>query len=164
MNLGVILKFIHVLAAFWLTSGIIGQTVTVLMAKRSTDIRAMSSLLSLSMFFQRSMVSPGSGAVVIAGLVTAWAEGWPILGFIQGGTTSWVLAALLLFITLIPVIALIFMPRGRVLGAAMQQAAAQGHVTPELTAALNDPVVRAGTIYQYIVLVLIIALMVLKPF
>jgi hypothetical protein len=110
------------------------------------------------------MVLPGSFAVLTAGLATAWVQGWPILGFLQGGSSNWVLVSLILFLTIIPVIRFIFLPRGKRFEAAFDQAQAQNRVTPELTTAFNDPLVRAGHIYEMALLGLVTALMVLKPF
>ena len=33
-------------------------------------------------------------AVRVAGLIAAWARGWPILGFLQGADVNWVLDSL----------------------------------------------------------------------
>ncbi len=164
MSLAAFLKFLHVAAAMWMVTGLIGRGLVVSRARRSRDIHEVRTLLPLSTVFEKSMVIPGSSAVFLAGLVTAWAEGWPILGFIQGGSTNWVLAALLLYLTIIPVIAFVFTPRGKVFEAAFHEAVKQERITPELSAAFNDPTVRAAHTYEMVLIVVIVALMVLKPF
>jgi hypothetical protein len=164
MSLALFLKFLHVAAAMWLITGLIGRAVVLARAGRSSDIHEVVTLLPLSSIFEKSMVIPGSSAVLIAGLVTAWAEGWPILGFIQGGSVNWVLAALLLYLTIFPVIRFVFIPRGKVFEAAFQGAVKQGRVTPELSTAFNDPAVRAAHTYELVLMAVIVALMVLKPF
>ncbi len=164
MNLSALLKLIHVFSAFWMTTGIIGRFVSLNKAEHSSDLHAIQSILPVAGVFERVMVIPGSLLVLLAGLVTAWAEGWPILGFIQGGTSNWVLASLLLYLTIMPVIRFVFLPRGKVFAAALSSAVAQGRVTSELGAAFRDPLVRAGHAYEFVVVVVIIALMVLKPF
>jgi hypothetical protein len=164
MFLAAFLKFLHVAAAMWMVTGIIGRTVVLAKAGRSADIHEVRTLLPLSTIFEKSMVIPGSSAVLIAGLVTAWAEGWPVLGFIQGGSANWVLAALLLYLTTIPLIIFVFTPRGKVFEAAFQEAVKQERITSELSMAFNDPAVRAAHRYELAILVVIVALMVLKPF
>lgn len=164
MNTALFLKLLHVLAAFWLVTGLLGRYVTLYKAEQSTKIEAVLSLLPVGAVFERAMVIPGSFAVFVAGLATAWAQGWPILGFLQGGASNWVLASLVLFLTLIPVIMFVFVPRGKVFETALNDAVAKELVTPGLTAAFQDPLVRAAHIYELAVIAVITALMVLKPF
>jgi hypothetical protein len=164
MTLALFLKFLHVAAAMWMVTGLVGRSVVLSKAGRSADIHEVRTLLPVSTIFEKSMVIPGSSAVLIAGLITAWAQGWPILGFIQGGRSNWVLAALLLYLTIIPVIVFIFTPRGKVFEAAFNEAVKQERITPELTAAFNDPVVRRAHTYEMVMVAAVVALMVLKPF
>ena len=120
--------------------------------------------LPVAAVFENRMAIPGSTAVLVLGLLAAWRHGYPILGFIQGGAVSWVLVSLVLFLTIIPVIVLVFVPSGRVFKAALNDAVARGRVTPELHAAFRDPIVRAAHYYELGVVSVILALMVLKPF
>jgi hypothetical protein len=164
MNLAQILKLLHVATAFWLIAGVLGRYVVLSTAEHSMDIQAVRTLLPVANIFERAMVIPGTNAVFIAGLLTAWVQGWPILGFLQGGKSNWVLVSLLLLLSLIPIIAFVFVPRGKIFGKAFEESVAKGQVTPELTAAFRDPVVRAAHIYELLILVVIVILMVLKPF
>jgi hypothetical protein len=61
-------------------------------------------------------------------------------------------------------ISLVFLPRGKVFEAALQDAVAHGQVTSRLTAAFNDRVVAAGHIYELVGVAVIVYLMVAKPF
>ncbi len=164
MNFALILKLIHILTAIWMIAGLIGRAVTLDKAGKSKDIREVTSLLGLSEIFERRMVIPGSAAVLIVGLVTALAAGWPILGFLQGGASNWVLVSFVLFLTIMPVIRFIFVPRGKVFEAAYKDSVLKERITPELDASFRDPVVRAAHLYEGAVVAIIIALMVLKPF
>jgi hypothetical protein len=110
------------------------------------------------------MVIPGSSAVVLAGIFTTFAQGWPLFGFLQHGASNWVFVSLVLFLTIIPIIIFIFLPRGKVFQAALDRAAVEKAVTAELKAAFRDPVVRAAHYYELGVIVVIIWLMVVKPF
>jgi hypothetical protein len=164
MNLAQVLKLIHIAAAFWLIAGVLGRTVVLSKAEHSTEISTVRTLLPVAGVFERGMVIPGTSAVFIAGLLTAWAQGWPILGFLQGGQSNWVLVSVLLLLTLIPTIVFVFLPRGKIFEKAFQEAIVQDQVTPELTAAFRDPIVRAAHIYELVILTVIVILMVLKPF
>jgi len=102
--------------------------------------------------------------VFIAGLIAAWARGWPILGFLQGGTVNWVLTAIVIYLSIVPVILFVFIPRGKVFRAAFDEAVALGQVTPRLTAALKDPAVESARTYELVMIVTITVLMIAKPF
>ncbi len=164
MNLATIFKLLHVFTAIWMIVGIAGRQIVLGKAGQSRDIREISIMLPIMAVFEKRMVIPGSLAVMIAGLITAWVQGWPILGFIQGGRSNWVLVSLLLFLSIQPVIFLVFIPRGKLFEKAFQDAIARDAVTPELSAAFHDPAVRAGHIYELAVIGVIVSLMVLKPF
>lgn len=158
------LKFLHVLSGFWFTAGLVGRGVAQLRAERTTDIRLLQLLIELMARFDKLMVIPGSIAVFLLGLLTAWVERLPILGFLQGARTNWLLASLVLFIGILIAVPTVFIPRGKVFGAALEEAIATGGVTDRLSSALRDPVVRFAHIYEVVAILVIIWLMVAKPF
>ena len=100
----------------------------------------------------------------MAGLIAAWVRGWPILGFLQGGGSNWVLVSLVIYLSIIPVIVFVFIPRGKIFRAAFDEAKALGQVTPRLKAALGDPVVAAAHSYELLIVAVITALMVTRSF
>jgi len=165
MTLSLIMKLMHVLAAFWFMSGVVARDITFWRAARVTNVHAVYTLLQVSEFFERSAVIPGGLIVLLFGLITAWLQRWPIFGFLQGATTNWLLVSLILFLGTSAVIGpLRLIPRRKQRAQAVEQALAQGGITTELTAALNDKVVNAFRTAELIVLVVIIVLMVAKPF
>jgi hypothetical protein len=155
---------LHVLTVFALVAGITGRGRCTQQALKSTDLGEMRTLLKMSSVFERTMVRGMTGAVLLTGLLAAWARGWPILGFLQGGGVNFVLAALVIYLTIIPVIVLIFLPRGRVFERAMTEAVAENRITPALTAALRDPWVAAGRVYEMMMVAVLAYLMIVKPF
>jgi uncharacterized membrane protein len=108
--------------------------------------------------FER-MVVVGSMLVLPAGLLAGWARGYEWLGL----GTSWVLVSTILYLTMVPPVPLILLPRGRRFDAAMSDARSTGQVTPELRAAFRDRAVSLARTYEISAVLLIIALMVLKP-
>jgi hypothetical protein len=158
------LVFLHVLAAFWLVAGLVGRELCRRLANRATDIQQFHTLIQASGRFENLMVIPGSTAVLVMGLVVSWALRWPLFGVLQGAAQNWLFVSLLLFLSLIPVIRFIFLPRGKPFEAALTEAVAQGAITDDLRARLNDPVVAAAHVYEAVVILLIIYLMVVKPF
>jgi len=166
MNLALILKLLHILAAFALVGGEVGRTIAMQRARQATDIKVVAEMLKIFTFLTTRFVSTGGMLTVLLGLITAGAQGGLvlILGFLMGGTINWVLAALLLYVVIMAIVALVSAPRGKALGQALGAAMGQGQITPELTAALNNQAMRAaGTTTQILMLVIVI-LMVLKPF
>lgn len=158
------LKFLHVLTGFWFTAGVVGRGVAQLRAERTTEIRSLQLLAELIGRFDNLMVIPGSTAVFLLGLLTAWVEGLPILGFLQGARTNWLLVSLVLFIGIFVAVPTVFIPRGKMFGAAFEEAIALGRVTDRLSSALRDPLVRLAHIYEVVAILVIIWLMVAKPF
>ncbi len=164
MNLGVVLKLLHVLAAIWFISGLIGRTIVLARAQKTRDVHLLKPLLDLAGVFDNLMVVRGSEVVLVLGLATAWGEGYPILGFIQGARSNWVLVSLVLFLTTIPLVFFIFIPRGKVFDRALNIALERGEFTAELEGAFADPWVSAAHRYELAIILIILILMVLKPF
>ena len=163
MSFALILKFLHIMSVLWMVSGGLGRNITQRKASQSQDIHTTAALVQLMGFFDQRMVIPGSSAVFLLGLLTAWVQGWPILGFLQGGAVNWVLVSILIYLSIMVFVVRVFLPRGKLFEAALQEAVAQGQVTPRLTAAFNDRAVAAGHTYELVALVVIVYLMVAKP-
>ena len=152
--------FVHVAIAFWFVGGLIGRGVTLSRARSSADIAEVGSLVDLAGRFERLMVIPGSMAVFVAGLLAAWAEDIPL----WGSGSGWLAASIIVFLSTIPLVPLIFLPRGKVFEAALAEAQAQGRVTVELTAAFRDPAVGFARLYEGAAIAVVVALMITKPF
>jgi hypothetical protein len=58
----------------------------------------------------------------------------------------------------------VFVPRGKKFDLALEAALAEGQMTPELRAALEDKVVKLAHLYEEVAIVIVVALMVFKPF
>lgn len=165
MTLYVFMKLLHVLAAFWLISGVVGRGLTFWQAHRAKDVQAVQALLQMSEFFERYAVIPVSVAVLVFGLVITWIQKWPLFGSLQGSPVNWLLISFLLFIGISAFIApLGLVARRKERDRALKEALAQGEITLRLLAALNDKVVIRFRIVEFIVLIIIVILMVTKPF
>jgi hypothetical protein len=162
--LGQWLVLLHVISAFAFVAGLVGREVSRAYARRQEKLDPFTQLMGLSRWFERNLVMHGSHAIIIFGTATAWVRGWPLFGVLQGSSINWVFVSLLLYLTTVPLIPLIFVPRGKRLRERLTAAQAEGVITPELRAAMNDPVVRAAHIGEEVVIAVIIYLMVMKPF
>jgi hypothetical protein len=164
VSLATIVVWIHVLCVFWLVGGILARDRCYALARTTDDLPRLQWLVEMGGHFERRMARPATYAVLVAGLLAAWARGWPILGVLQGSSTNWVLVSLLIYLTIIPVIAFVFIPRGRIFRAAFEQAKSLGQVTPALKAALGDRMVAAARAYELIMIGVITAIMLTRSF
>ena len=165
MNLYLIMKLLHVLAAFWMISGVVGRDFAFWQAGQATNVQAVQALLRISEFFERYAVIPVSLAVMVFGLVVTWMQKWPLFGFLQGSSSNWLLVSFALFLGISAVIGpLKLVARRRERTRAVEEALAQGTITPALSAALHDKVMTRFRAGELIVLFVIIVLMVMKPF
>jgi hypothetical protein len=158
-----LLVLAHALAGVWFLAGLIGRWITLGAASRASDIGALRTLLALSARFERIVVI-GSILVLGLGIVAAVALDRPFLGPIQGASIDWLFVAVVLYLSLVPLVPLVFLPRGRVLDAALGRAGASGPVPDEVRRAFRDPVVLVAHAYELGTVIVILVLMLTKPF
>ena len=165
MNLYILMKLFHVLAAFWMISGVVGRDFAFWWAGRAKDVQSARALLQISEFFERYAVIPISVAVLVFGLIVTWLQRWPLFGFLQGSPKNWLLVSFLLFVGLSAFIGpLGLVTRRKERTRAMEESLSQGTMTLRLMAALNDKVVNRFRTVEIVILLVIIVLMVTKPF
>jgi uncharacterized membrane protein len=164
MIVALVIKLVHIFGGIGLISGLIGRGITLWKAQRTADIHVVVHFTQLAGWFERWLVVPSSWVILLFGLIAALLNGWPLLGFLQGAQANWLLVSLVLFLSVIPVIIFIFLPRGRVFGRALEDALRQGSVTPTLQAAFADRLVAIAHVYELVVVFLIMVLMIAKPF
>ena len=159
MDWALLAKLVHVLVAFGFITGLLGRWILLRNAARADEVETAHRLSQAAAPFER-LVIMGGNLVLPAGLLTAWAQDYPWLGL----TTPWMLVSVVILLSVIPLVPLVFLPRGRVFEAAMASARAAGKVTPELRAAFADPMVAFAHGYELTAVGIVVALMVLKPF
>ena len=165
MNLYLFMKLMHVLTSFWFISGVVGRDLAFWWAGKAKDVQAIHALLQISDFFERYAVIPISIAVLAFGLIVTWMQKWPLFGFLQGSETNWLFVSFLLFIGVSAFIGpLGLVARRKERTHAVEEALAQGTVTLRLMASLQDKVVNRFRAVEMAILVMIIILMVTKPF
>jgi hypothetical protein len=160
------LRLVHALTGILLVAGLLGRWVALAQAEHAAqtdDLPAVRALLRASNVFER-IVIPSSAAVLALGLLTAWSYGYPLLGSLQGGRDNWLPVSLLLFLSTLLLVPTIFLPEGRRFGAAFDEAIARDHITPSLVAAFSNPRVRAAHVYEVAAVVVVLVLMLSRPF
>ena len=163
MTLTDVVVLVHALIGILFTAGLIGRWIVLGLAERATELPAMKTLTAAAGPFER-IVIVGSMLVFLAGILAAFMEGRTVLGPLTGGTVDWLFVSVVLFLSILPLVPLVFLPRGRVFEAALVDAEGKGRVTPELRTAWRDPVVRAAHIYELAAVTLVLVLMLTKPF
>jgi hypothetical protein len=151
-------KLLHIAIAIVFVSGLIGRWILLRRAARAAEPETAYQLAQAAGPFEQTVIA-GGPFLVGAGFLTAWAQGYPWLGL----TTGWMLASVILLLTTFPAVLLIFLPRGRVFEAELESARRQGVMTPALRAAFADPAVAIARRWEFAVIGLVVALMVLKP-
>jgi len=157
-------KFLHLVAVIVMVGGIFARQVVRAIAKQSDDPKVISSLTQVAGRLDRAMVIPGGNLVLVFGIVLALMLKWPIFGFLQGASQNWLLISNILLVVTMVLVVTIFLPHNKKVGSLLQTALAEGRVTPELSATLNDPTNRWAHYAEEIIVIVIAALMVLKPF
>jgi len=164
MSLYLILRLLHISAAIIFVGGLFARQVVRSLISRTQVVSAIVTLTEAAGRVERWMVIPGNILAIVFGLLLALITRAPILGALQGSPSSWLLASIILLAVLFPLVPMVFLPRGKIFEASLQQAVAAGLVTPELRERMNDPVVRWAHTAEMVGVTLIVFLMVVKPF
>ncbi|TAK00244.1 MAG: DUF2269 family protein [Chloroflexota bacterium] len=154
---------VHALAGILFIVGLVGRWIVLGLAERADTLASMRVLTTASAPFER-LVIVVSSVVLVLGIAAAIAVGRPFLGPLQGGHVDWLVVSLVLFVSNLPLVPLVFLPRGRVFEAALQEAIARDQLTPALMAAWRDPVVRFAHGYELTTVSIVLILMLTKPF
>jgi uncharacterized membrane protein len=164
MNWYLIVKYLHIVAVAITIGGMFARQLVRGRAKRSADVKTVASLTPVAIRIDRAMVIPWSNIIFLAGIILALMQPWPIFGFLQGASQNWLLVSNLLLIIMLALIPAVFIPHNKKVESLLQTALAEGRVTPELSAALNDNRNQWAHRAEEIIILVIAALMVLKPF
>lgn len=151
------LKFFHIIAAFMMVGGIMMSEVVVRRARKTTDPQTFGTYMGLG---RTSGITSSVGLVLasIFGVLTAWRMGLPLT------TTGWLNASygIAIVATLVP--PLTFVRWERQASALMPQAVERGEVLPEQQRLIGGPQFIAVNAFMSFLLVLILVLMVFRPF
>ena len=158
-----LIVLVHALVGILFVAALIGRWIVLGMAARAETLGSMRTLTSASAPFER-LVIVGSSVVLVLGIAAAIAQGRPFLGPLQGARVDWLFVALILFLSNLPLVPLVFLPKGRVFDAALEEATARNELTPALAAAWRDPVVRFAHVYELASVTIVLILMLAKPF
>ncbi len=160
----IILRFLHIASAIVFVGGVFARQLARSVALRSDRPQDIALGFRVADPIERFMVIPGSILTIVFGVLLALFAGFPMLGFLQGASSNWLLAANVLILSEVVLVPGVFLPRGKVFGQHLEEAVSQGQITPELRASMNDPLVRFSHTYELAATVLIVILMVFKPF
>lgn len=164
MNWYLVVKYIHITAVAITIGGMFARQLVRGIAGKSDDIKTIASLTHAAVRMDRVMVIPGSNLMILMGIILAVMQKWPIFGFLQGADRNWLLVSNLLLIVMIVLIPGVFIPHNKKVESLLQPALAEERVTPELNAALNDRRNLMAHRAEEAIVLVVAALMVLKPF
>jgi uncharacterized membrane protein len=164
MNWYLMIKFLHIVAVIMAIGGVFARQLIRQQAKKTNNIQLFATFSQAAGKIENAMVIPGMNAVMVFGVILALISRSPILGFLQGASQNWLLVSNILLVIGLVLIPTVFIPRGKKFEPILEAALAEERITPELHAAMDDKVVQNAHLYQEVSILVIIALMVLKPF
>ncbi len=141
--------FLHIMSAIILLGGLFARQIVRAYAKKSSDVRIISELYKAAARIEMLMVRPFKA---------------PIFGYLQGADQNWLLVTNIMVLLIPFPIIFFFVPRGKILEPIMQDALAKGQVTPQLREQLHDPAMRRVHFMEITGAVIVVILMVFKPF
>jgi uncharacterized membrane protein len=164
MNWYLVIKFIHIVAVTVTIGGMFARQLVRAYAKKSDDVNVIASLTRVAVRIDRVMVIPWSNIMIVMGIILAVMMKWPVFGFLQGASQNWLLVSNILLVIMLTAIFTVFVPHNKKIEFILQTALVEGRITPELSAALDDKVVKLAHHIEEIAILAVAALMVLKPF
>lgn len=164
MNWYSVVKFLHIVAVIVCVGGLFARQLIRQHAIKTDEIRLFADFSQAAGKIENAMVIPGMTAMMVLGIILALMGGSPILGFLQGATQNWLLVSNMLLVGVLVIIPTVLIPRGKRFEPILQAALVKGQITSELRAATNDNTVKLAHRYEEVALIIITALMVLKPF
>jgi hypothetical protein len=163
MDLGGVLRLAHALAGIAFASGIVGMWIVHGAAERADSIASMRLLIRSARPFGR-LAEVGGIGVAILGIATAFVLGRPIFGPLTGGRLDWMFVSNVILLPLIAFLAVVYPRFATRLRAALDAAGETGAVPAGVTAAWADPAYRFARRYELVSVVIVLALMIGKPF
>jgi uncharacterized membrane protein len=164
MNGYLFVKFLHILAVALTVGGMFARQLVRAQAGKSADINLVAALTRLAVRMDRTLVIPSSNVMIVMGIVLAVMQKWPIFGFLQGAPQNWLLVSNILLVLMMVTIFGVFVPHNKKVESILQGALAQARITPELTSVLADRRNRIAHYFEEAIVLVVAALMVLKPF
>lgn len=164
MNWYLFVKFLHVAAVAITIGSMFARQLVRGIAKKSEDVNEIASLTRAAIRMDRTLVIPFSNVMVLAGIVLAVMLKWPIFGFLQGTDQNWLLVSNVLLVAMMVIIVRVFMPHNKKVDGLLHIALTEKRITPDLRAALSDKKNQWAHHTEEGIILLIAALMVLKPF
>ena len=153
-----LLTFLHIASVIWFVGGVFFIQGQAILRARSDHLVVIAAAQRSIIVADRIFIEPGSFLVPLFGLANAISQGRNLL------EVSWLSTAIILFIVaVIPGVAY-HIPASRRITRLLQAAEQQGMVTPELQAAVRSPALMWVGYFQILLFVIILALMVFKPF
>lgn len=148
---GIILKYVHILAAMVYVTGYLGGGVLQVQGGRATDWATRRTLQGAANTFNNKLLVPAFIAAGILGLITAGVLRYPIL-------SGWVLYSLIVYVAMLVTGLVYWAPLGKKVDAAIAASDERAF------AALRDrPATRYVSVFDGFLLLVLIYLMVVKP-
>jgi uncharacterized membrane protein len=157
-----LLKLAHVLSAIWLLSGLLARPTVLAAARRAPDMRILKALADVSGRLEDRMIAPGILAVLVTGIATAIAWGYSLFGPFTGGPW-WIFISVVIMAIAVATTPMT-LGRDRRWGQALEESARAGTITDRLRPFLDRGAMLRRYAPDIVSVLLIVVLMVTKPF
>jgi uncharacterized membrane protein len=164
MNWYLMVKFLHVVSVIVCVGGLFARQLIRNHANKTNDIQLFATFSQAAGKIENAMAIPGMIAIMIFGVILGLFGHSPILGFLLGASQNWLLVFNILLLGILVIIPTVLVPCGKKFESLLQDALVKGQITPELRAAMHNNTVKLAHRYEEVALIIITALMVLKPF
>ncbi len=164
MNLYGLLRFLHVSSAILFVGGLFARQAVRSLTAGARNVETIVTITQAAGKIERLMVIPGNLLVIVFGVLLAISIRAPILGMLLGADRNWLLVSIIILVLLLPLVPLVFLPRGRLFEAALREASSKGEITQELQMQIGDPVVRLAHVAEMLGVTIVMALMIFRPF
>ena len=164
MNWYLIIRFLHIVSAIVFIGGVFARQLLRSFAEKTDDVRNFVALNQAVGRIETFMVMPGNLGVILFGVILALITGTPILGFLQGASKNWLLVTIILLVFGVLTVPVIFVQRGKQFDLVLKDALAKGQMTAQLRAELDNKTIRFMYLTQIVLPMVIVVLMVFKPF
>ena len=164
MNWYLIIRFLHIVSAIVFIGGVFARQLLRSFAEKTDDVRNFVALNQAVGRIETFMVMPGNLGVILFGVILALITGSPILGFLQGASKNWLLVTIILLVFGVLTVPVVFVQRGKQFDLVLKDALAKGQMTAQLRAELDNKTIRFMYLTQITLPMVIVVLMVFKPF
>lgn len=164
MNWFFVVRFLHIVSAFLFVGGIVARQLLRSSSEKTDNARNFVALGKAVGQIENFMIIPGILGVIGFGVILARITRTPSFGFLEGASRNWLVVSIVLLILSLLTVPVINALRGDKFDTTLMDAIAKDQMTAQLRSELNKTTIRLMYLAQLVLPVIILTLMIFKPF